>query len=85
MAKIVSKFSSEHCPACRIVEQRMRATGINFTEYSTDSPEFDTLMAYCKSHNLIIRNAPVVTLEVDGKIERIWSGIFDINELQELL
>lgn len=83
--KKVIKYSLPHCSACRIVEQRMKGLGIAFEERAADSPEFDSLMAYCKSHNLIIRNLPVVTLDEDGVLKRIWSGVFDINELQELL
>lgn len=82
---LITKYSAEHCSACRIVDQRMRAANIDFTERSTDSQEFDKLMDYLKEHKLIIRNAPVVTLEKDGKIQRVWSGVFDINELKAMI
>lgn len=84
MKKII-KFAKPNCSACDMVEQRLNALGIEHTNLSTDSQEYYGVLDYCKSFGLIVRQLPVVALMDGEKIERIWSGVFDINELQELL
>lgn len=65
--------------------QRIAAQGINCEIITTESEEHSRLLSFLSEHNIKVRDYPLTALYISGVIAQIWSGLFDVSELLELV
>lgn len=77
----VLKFYAEWCGPCKVLGQKLEAANLPVPVTEIDVEDNDDLV---REYN--IRNVPVtILLDDEGNAVKRWVGIFDINELKQLL
>lgn len=77
----VIKFYAEWCGPCKVVGQNLKNANLPIEVVDIDVEDNDDLVAQYR-----IRNVPVVVLlDNEGCEVKRWVGIFNINELKEMI
>lgn len=77
----ILKFYAEWCGPCKVVGQNLKNANLPIEVMDIDVEDNDDLVAQYR-----VRNVPVVVLLDNGGCEvKRWVGVFNINELKEMI